>query len=270
MQRIDAGSSLGAGITLARGYNTLTWDLGITSTALKMTNISGLFFMNYFSGKYVEGDGAHNHTVIFSGANMSSGPATGEYQITSVAPVIPETDYWLGNIGYRIPFMSRAAGAAGITLSAEVKAGEGSSLGWRDLYADNYVSDIENGLSILYVRARSDFKRYPQDPDTDRMDPEGSRQYRIFASTAINHSGLDIYCTYHGITYAIAGNTTGSAGGLISLNAYRSDNGEKINSTSRTGNGAYSMVWYDNTVNVFTEARESSVLIGRSDSTLAA
>lgn len=38
----------------------------------------------------------------------------------------------------------------------------------------------------------------------------------------------------------------------------------KVLSTSRSGNGAYNFVWYDNTEQVYSVARENDNFIGRS------
>jgi hypothetical protein len=78
--------------------------------------------------------------------------------------------------------------------------------------------------------------------------------------------------TYHAITFTVSGNVTGSAGGSVDIDCY-TENGDEIwhiGSTSRTGNGSYSLTWFDNVYNCYAEARESGTLIGRSDNDVAA
>lgn len=115
------------------------------------------------------------------------------------------------------------------------------------------------GTSISWARARPNFKRYPNDPDTDRLGIETSRNYRFdipISAAAVFQAKK--FVTYHTITYTIAGNVSGSAGGTITLDAWRTDTGEKIDTTTRVGDGAYSFTWYDNTIPVFVTAYESS------------
>lgn len=76
--------------------------------------------------------------------------------------------------------------------------------------------------------------------------------------------------TYHTITYSITGTISGSGGGTVNVAAYRTDTGEKIGSTSRSGNGSYTITWYDNTIDVFAEALEDAAHMGRSDDDVAA
>jgi hypothetical protein len=75
--------------------------------------------------------------------------------------------------------------------------------------------------------------------------------------------------TYHAITYSVSGTVSGSAGGTVTLNLCRANTGERVLTTTRTGNGTYTFTWYDDTENVFVEARESGALIGRSDAGVA-
>lgn len=51
----------------------------------------------------------------------------------------------------------------------------------------------------------------------------------------------------------------------MTITAHRTASGEKIGETSRTGDGAYTLPWYDNTELVYTVARESGTLLARSD-----
>jgi uncharacterized protein YodC (DUF2158 family) len=50
---------------------------------------------------------------------------------------------------------------------------------------------------------------------------------------------------------------------------HREASGEKILETSRTGDGSYSVTWYDGTETLYTEAYESSTKVGRSDNGVA-
>lgn len=76
--------------------------------------------------------------------------------------------------------------------------------------------------------------------------------------------GIANFLTYHAITYTVSGTVYGSAGGTVTLSLHRSDTHEVVLTTSRTGNGAFSFTWYDNTVDVYVVARESDTRLGRS------
>ena len=70
--------------------------------------------------------------------------------------------------------------------------------------------------------------------------------------------------TYHSMFYRISGNVTDSAGGTVDLEAYRASDGLFLGSTSRVGNGAYTIdVPVDDLC--YVEARETGSLLGRSD-----
>jgi hypothetical protein len=140
-------------------------------------------------------------------------------------------------------------------------------------------TDPEAGVFLGYGRARDDLKRWPLDPES-RLDVETARSYRfqhnLTATTSLGIIWQSVmFITHHSITYTISGNVTGSAGGTVNIDAHVAadagsvDAGDEIGATSRVGNGSYSITWYDNTVAVYTEARESGVLLARSDTQVA-
>jgi hypothetical protein len=117
----------------------------------------------------------------------------------------------------------------------------------------------------MWARARSYFKQYPRDPDPEKLNVEIARDYRF----DINQTAAGIWqniklISYHAITFAVTGTITGSAGGTVNIDLYRTDTGELLDSTTRTGNGDYGFVWYDNTVDVVVLAFESDDLKGAS------
>ncbi len=283
MRRIDGGAAGGAGMTLARGlYNSFVVDWFATGSTLGTipSNMSGMLFLNYTSDKHASGDGVHAHTTQWCITPYSTGftgTSSSRVQVTSATtPNIPETEYWLGGLGYYITLMTNGTTAAnfGFAMLCEVQAAESEGAGWRGIYSCMYESDLEVGPSICIARARDDFQRWPQDPDTDRLNIETARSYRYDNSLIVSTSAGVIpqsmaLVTYHAITYAIAGNITGSAGGTVNIDAHRSGDGIEIAATSRVGDGAYSMPWYDNLTTVYVEAYEDGTHIGRSDTAVA-
>lgn len=263
-RRVDSGAISGAGISLARGLNTFTFDYYATSSTAGNigSNATGLLFLNYTSGKHPDGDGVHAHTTSWINLPYATGALVQRQIYTAqTTPIINETNYWIVSAGYEINILTSGttADAFGFAFQGEVQSTESKGAGWQDFYSAVYASDSEMGTSITWARARPNFKRYPNDTDTDRLGIETSRRYRF--DIPINAAAIwqaRKLVTWHSITYTIAGTISGSNGGTVLISAFRTDTGEKIDSTSRTGNGAYSITWYDNTIPVIVTAEESA------------
>ncbi|MBP9728101.1 MAG: hypothetical protein KBD27_01855 [Candidatus Moranbacteria bacterium] len=269
-QRIDSGGAQGAGMTLARGSNTITIDGYATDTTDQVTNISGYIIVNYHSGKATSGlVGQHSHTTEFLLSQWNALLAD-RTRVNNYAIAIPESNYWLVSVGFMLDIWQSTASNA-ITLDVEVLSGESKGAGYLDIYADAVQTDAERGCSLVYMRGRDVFKRYPADPDPDRLDVETARDYRLyFAATA--GSGLMSVVTYHSFTYSVSGTVTGYAGSGIGLtvNIYRSDTKTLVGSVATTSGGAYTFTWYDNTIDLYAECIEDATHVGRSDDGTAA
>jgi hypothetical protein len=265
--RIDSGSAAGAGITLARGRNTL--DVDAYSTALSRgSNFSATLYLNYHSDKHADGDGAHAHSTAWTICDAANSLAV-QRNIASPTALfnIPESSWYVAGVAFDLMGNMSATAATGVTVQAERLSGETPGAGWVDLASGIIARDAERGVVRSVGAAREEWQRWPGDPDSSRLATESTRQYRICSATGMT-AGVRAWLTYHSITYTVAGDITGSAGGLVDIEVYRSS-GEKIGKTSRTGDGAWSLVWYDDTETLFAVAKESSTLLGRSDDGLA-
>jgi hypothetical protein len=260
-QRIDSGSAQGVGITLSRGKNTIDIDGYITVTTNQLTNISGYLIINYQSDKSASGIGAHNHTV-YKNLYQWNALLQDRIRVDSYSFSIPEASYRLMAVGFSMYHFVTSASEA-ITMDVQCLSTEGKGAGYYDIYGDAYQSDAEISSSVIHMSGRDVFKRYPNDPGVDRVDIETSRSYRFF-STNNSLNGMLMLVTYHSITYTASGTISGSAGGTVTIKTYRSDNNELVNSTTRLGNGTYSFTWYDDTVELYSEAYEDSTHRGRS------
>jgi len=259
--------------TLARGRNSLNFDCYRTSTTILGWNACGFWLINYTSDKATQGVGAHNNTVSL-GVTSFGTAASAAVVKAAYLPSIPEPNYYITAIGNE--FLAMPSGAnnpTGFTIRVERLAAEGG-IEWDSIYQDSCQTDPEVGMYHVYSQAKDVFKRWPNDLDTNRIPLETSRRWEIVvpsnAALATMWYSLDLLITYHSITYTVAGNITNSAGGTVDINVCRANTGEKILNTSRVGNGAYAVTWYDNTENLYVEARESSTLLGRSDNGVAA
>ena len=261
-----------AAYTLARGKNTVSWDVYRNDTADLGFNVGGFWIINYTAGKPTPGYGSANHTVFWNLGAVFDGVANRERIISAVAPVLPETDRFYSAIGTRYWYVTNGGGAAsGLTVQCERLAAEGG-IQWESAYTDLGHADTETGLRQAYSQVRTLFRRWGGDSyaDPSRMDLQTARRWRtVLTNNAISRDYLDLIFTYHSIPKTVSGSITNSDGGTVTISLHRESTGEKLLETSRTGNGSYSFTWYDDTENVFTEAYESATKLGRSDSGVA-
>ena len=259
--------------TLARGRNSLNFDVYRTDTADFGWNSSGFWLINYTSSKHSTGSGAHNHTVFWGVRQNGTAAAADNYTIAATSINIPETSYYMTAIGARLITLLSNATPAGFSVGVEKLAAEGG-IEWETIYTDIVQTDSEIGTFYAWAQSKLIFDRWPGDPDSERIDSETNRRWRVnlpqpAATGGIAWIGLSQLFTYHTITYTVSGTVSGSSGGTVTLNVHRATSGEKVLSTTRTGNGTYSLTWYDNTETLFVEARESGILLGRSDTGVA-
>jgi hypothetical protein len=269
--------------TLVHGRNTLNFDAYRTDAADLGWNTSGFWLINYTSGKHSTGTGAHNHTVFWGIQQNGTAIAADTYAIAATSVTIPETNYYITAIGTRLVVLMNSAGGTGaaytiggIITAVERLAAEGG-IEWENVFIDIAQTDVENGTLYAWSQSKSVFDRWPGDMDSTRIDVETSRRWRVNlppssttgAAAGSGWIGLSHVITYHTITYTVSGTVSGSAGGTVTLNLHRADSGERVLTTTRSGNGSYSFTWYDDTENVFVEARESGTLLGRSDTGVA-
>ncbi len=280
-RRVDSGAVGGAGLTIARGWNTLTVDWFTTSAAAGNIGaaMNGLLFLNYTSGLHKDGYGVHAHTAQWIIRGHATGNLVQRLQVNDLTtPIVPETNFYTIGVGYEIVMMPSGTSAANLAfaLHGEVQSGEAEGAGFRELFGALYATDAEIGVSLMWAQCNDCFKRWPSDPDTARLDIETDRDYRFDANvSAATFWQAKLLHTYHAITYAWAGSITNSAGGTVPIKGHLAviagniPKGTEFGNTSRVGNGAYSITWFDNTVNINSESRESATLLGRSDDGLA-
>lgn len=254
-----------AAFTLARGRNTLNFDVYRTDTADFGFNVSGYWMVNYTSGKHSSGSRAHNHTVLWNLLTHGTAAAASSYTVAATAPVIPEANYFLNAVGTRAILMpSGTTLPGGVVVSVERLSGEGGHA-WESAYLDLVQTDPEVGVSFAYSQVRTIFRRWPNDAETSRLDIETARRWLLMApfaaaTGAFGWAELSLMMTYHSISYTVNGTLSGSFSGTVNLQLWRNSNnkGELLQTTSRSGNGAYSMLAYDNTLPLFVQAKDAS------------
>jgi hypothetical protein len=250
--------------TLIRGRNTFTADIYRTDTTDLMFNMSSFWMLNYTSGKATGGTGAHNKTIFWNLETTGTGAAAQETTVAATSVQIPETDYYMTALGTEYIYNTNTTGLAyGVSIMAERLSAEGG-VAWEVLYKDIQYSDALTGRRICYGQCKLIFKRFPGDADSSRMDLETNRRYKSNFSAALGWRQLNIIMTYHTITYTVSGNITNSNGGTVNISLHRDSSGEKVLTTTRAGNGAYSFTWYDDIEQVFVSAYEDGTYKGRS------
>lgn len=262
-------------ITFAGGRNTLSFDVYRTDTTNLMWNLSGFWIINYRCAKPTDGWGAANHTVIWNLLQHSTTAAAAGFEIAATSVAIPETNYFIVGLGAEITNFA-AAPPVGYNIVVERLSGEGG-VKWENVYRDHSHTDAEIGLRKMFAQMRTIFKRYPTDVEVGRIDLETNRRWKIQtpANVACYYT-LNVMLTYHSITATVSGTISNSNGGTVNLYLHKGDSlsvsntGEIMQSSSRSGNGAYSFTHYDALEIVYVRAYENATYKGVSKEAVAA
>jgi hypothetical protein len=256
------------GVSFVRGRNTLLMDCSASSSSQRGGNVGGYWVINYTSDKHSGGVGKHNHTVIYPMFIQGTEAAAQTYTITGIAPIIPETDYFINSLGYHLNFMQGAA-HQGVSIKVERLPTEGGLI-FERVYGDISQHDGELGIYDIYSTDTSIFNRWPDDGDLTRVNIETDRRYVLHSSNqSIVPNLLNMMLTYHSILYTITGSISKTNGTSVQLTLHRANTDEIVKSSSRIGNGSYSFSWYDNTEDVYVNAYENNTHKGRSANGLA-
>jgi hypothetical protein len=254
--------------TLVRGINRLNAQV-YASAPNNTAGFCGFWMVSYTSGKASGGHGAHTKTRFLGVMDMHP-----QNFVTTAGiahqPSIPQSSYRLVNAGvWALAWTSSTNYISGIDIAVERLSSEQGGAGNYSAFPGQVGHDQEVGVSIVYGSLADYYWRWANDPDARRVNPKASRNWRftVGASNAVQRQtimGIVHLLTYHAITYTVSGTIYGSAGGTVTIDLHRSDTGEKVATTTRSGNGAYSLTWYDDTVDVYVVAYEAAGRLGRS------
>lgn len=250
--------------SLARGVNTLTCDVYRTDTTDLMTNLDGYWIINYTSGKATAGTPSHNHTILHNFQVLGTNAAELESILTSKSFTLPDANYFVNCLGCEFVYMSNTTGPfAGLSVQAERLAAEGG-VKWENLILAICNTDSLVGIRYAYGRADDLFLDYSGDPNTNHIDVSTARRYRSNFLIALGWRQLTMMMTYHSITFTISGTISGSAGGTVTVQAFSNVDKKLKKSTSRSGNGAYTITVHDDTEQYWVDAYEDSTHMFRS------
>lgn len=262
--RFDAGGAGGAGVTLARGDNVIDIDAYRTDTADLGIGVSGVLILNYESDTSTGGVSRHARTTWWHLNRPTLAAAALLTTVAAVAPTLAETNFVRIANGW-LSYLNDGTALNMFALLLEVLSGDADGDGWFQCSENAQVSDAELGVRVKYFDARRGFfQRWWADTESGRAVLQTARRYRLSRVASTRWASLLMLVTYHSMFYRITGNVTDSAGGTVTLKAYRVSDGLLLGSTTRSGNGAYSIdVPVDDAC--FVEARESATYLGRSD-----
>ncbi len=263
--RIDLAHG-GTALTLGRGKNILRLK-AYASASTTVSHLAGYWYLNYTSGKSSKGIGAHNVTTqwMIQDTYTTAIGGSAAVQVATAnqrTPIIPQANYFLNNVSYEV--ISRSQSYSWMRLFIEVVSGEDAADGWKQAVDFVQSAHGEHGWYTYVLPANGIFKKYPTDSTSGGvLDIENARKYRLYGGLS-HHPGMHLVITTHAITFTVDGSITDSNGGTVNISAVDEARGIKVGSTSRTGNGSYSITVYDNVNDHYAEAYESATYLGRS------
>lgn len=242
-------------ITLARGKNTLQLDAYRSTTTILGWSVCSYWYINYQCDVPTEGIGAANKTAHLLQRGMSTVAAAGDLILSAAAPSIPESDYFINAVGTEVWTMSSSF--PGVTARTERLSAEGGPA-WELVLFDGAHLDAEYGRTTSIAQARALYRRFPGDLDSGRVDIETARrrQYTALNVTAQFWVKLLTTLTYHSCLYTVSGTVSGSDAGTVTIDLIRA--GAKVKTTTRSGDGAYSIGWYPDGQEVYTVASDAT------------
>jgi hypothetical protein len=264
----DAASVTTTTFALSRGKNNLSCDIYVADLVDTVPNISGFWMLNYTSGIASTGIGSHNNTrykVINDGFGTAAADTANKVTVSTATSIV-ESSYYLNSFGIEyLNFSSSVNQMLALNIKVE-RLTEDGGIGWVMPYNAGIQMDPECGARFFYAEAKNWFKQWPGDirlyQNYPLLNPVTPRRWWVTtsayaAASLLFFGGFTLIYTAHGITFPVTGTITGSSGGTVTIELFNSA-GEQLLTTSRVGDGAFSIDWYDNTENVQVIAYESS------------
>jgi hypothetical protein len=249
--------------TLARGRNTLTAD-AYASAGLGW-GFGGLFLVCYTSDVPTDGVHVANKSVRLGSVPFGTPSITSEPK-SEIGPFDLQASAYFINGAFALTMINQLATFSGFVAAYVADTANDDTRNTRPEDAAAFDSDTETGTVVTVFDLTQGVMRWPAQqrlrPIVDLESATAKVGYtRRSAST---HFAWDFWLTYHQITFSVAGDVSDSDGGTVNLTLHRASDGEQLASTSRSGDGAYSMTWYDDTEDVYVSAYEDATHVGRS------
>lgn len=264
MQRIDSGGAQGAGLTLARGENSLVVDAySTTATADAEStpyNVMAMAFVNYHSDKHALGPEVHAHTRRLCLRDSLRTTGTLMLHTISYSPPVPEAQVWVVNAGVSANTFIEEDSC--IFVQMEMKPG------WRTILTNEHANG-ERQIQHPFGDVTPYFSRHTLDPDTSRTPLMTTRRWRVgithrttFATTSLTMS-LQMYLTYSSMPIeAVRGVTPATPS--LGVRLYRSDTRAYLYSATTKSTGEFVVLCHTDAIQHFGEAYVNGSSGGRS------
>lgn len=264
--RIDSGGAQGAGITLARGENTVTLDAYQSSASASHTffNMYASVVLNYTAAKHEQGSCAHAHTTHWI-LKDSESTASNVAHVWTFNPLLGESLYWVTAAGIEL-----AAVNAGVEdtvhIMAEAGPDERYGGGWVSL-AQASAASPELVLWQTSVGVSEFFKRHPLDPDSNRMNLGRSRSWRMFGAAQGLSADLiyaaEMRVTYHALPTWVERGVTPAVASLP-VKVHRADTDSPLYTPTTISTGSFLFPCYTTTISHYAQAYRNNISAGRS------
>lgn len=270
VQRVDSGGYRGVGIAIARGTNTFTVELNGASNE-RFFHASMYLILNYTSTIDTAGEGVHAHTVHFYNYNKSDAIINTNVATNGITPKILESDYIILGVMMDVVLFNFVVGSVSVlgthfNLDLAYVSGEFLDYGLNNALSVCGIHPVESMEFWFKANVSKLFKRWPNDPESRRMDIETNRSNVAVSGNAFCYD-MSMWITYQSKTYTLSGNVTDYAGtgSGLTIDVYRDDTDEKIGSATSGTAGAYSFTWYNPSIYLKAETREDDTHVGRSN-----
>ena len=262
-----------AAVTLVQGHNDFAAKVNTGASSFGYSGLNGWWIVNYDSDVPVDGPAAGSRSICFQCETLLAASTHPDWLQSMTLPTdMNDVPYYLSNQGLRQENWSMYPGIQyGIVDTANVSREVGyfgyvSNSGEMGRYIGTAAFRIPTQAA---ARAKWPFKRWLQD---DRgacaLSDNPVFQRRVLSTSFGGNRGE---YTYHAVwltlhecaDWPVAGNVIDSNGGTVTLRLHDAVTGELLVETSRVGDGAYSIDWYDPR-DVYVDAYEDNTFLSRS------
>jgi hypothetical protein len=254
-------------ITLTRGQNDIRAKMWSTST-FRMTGLCSMLYLNYESDKSPLGVWAHNKTIyryFLEEVNLVTQNVNYQYFGLDNVLTIPESTYYLNNVA--LYGNSQLASNLGFyNIMATGTEGVSARDSTLFLYQTGTVNEI--GRKWFYSQCTQAFRKYPGNENVLTLEYNNIGNYNIsairdfrFGNTGIGQRNFYWVVTYNNLKnvgYGYVIGYTGDGSG-IEINVYNNVTNEQIVKTTTTAGGYYTFTYYDDSIEIVTEAKSGDV-----------
>lgn len=267
--RIDAGGTAGADFgSFALGGNDLKtrWR---SSNASEGFNMSGFILINYtHSGSNID-DTRDNWTVFHLIAETGADAISRTISTSSALFEGTGSYYFINGAVIGLLGITDNVANGGFTVLAERTTGEGFRQvgdGWETMYQGTYRGDNENANITCYGVVRDSFKRWAGDLDSDRMNLNTARRWRIDC-LQLGWFSIMSMVTWSQRTWEVTGSVSGASGNGLTVYIHRdSDKEPLVSALTVSGvspSSTFNSRWYI-AESVYADLYQSSAAVGRS------